>query len=162
VSGLENVKHVKVPADVVTSVHAHLRDAGASGFEGVGFWAGQVEGDTFLVRAAVVPAQWGQRSQSGVSVVVGGDELFRMNVWLHKNGLTLIAQLHSHPGDAYHSETDDDFAIMTRVGGLSIVVPNFAREPFSFDTAAIYRLAEKGQWSSLTSDEARALIHIET
>jgi hypothetical protein len=157
---LVNIRTVRVPADVLTSVHAHLREAGQMGFEGVGFWAGDLENDVFQVRAAVVPAQYGQRGAAGVSVMVNGDELFRMNVWLHKNQLQLIAQLHSHPTEAYHSDTDDDYAIMTRIGGLSIVVPNFAREPFSLNSAAIYRLAQDGSWARVSASDAHELIQI--
>jgi hypothetical protein len=162
-SGLADITRVRVPSDVVRSVHSHLREAGAAGFEGVGFWAGAAEGTAFQVQAAVVPTQFGQRGEDGVSVIIKGDELFRMNVWLHKNRLTLVAQLHSHPGAAYHSSTDDDYAIMTRLGGLSIVVPNFARQPFSLDEAAIYRLTEGvdgPEWSHLSPSEAHALIEI--
>jgi proteasome lid subunit RPN8/RPN11 len=162
VATLEGITRIRVPADILRSVHTHLRDSGASGFEGVGFWAGRTEGETFFVEAAVVPTQWGHRSSDGVAVMISGDELHRMNVWLHRNRFTIIAQLHSHPGDAYHSETDDEFSIMTRVGGLSIVVPNFAKDPFSFQTAAFYRLLKNGDWRCLDAEEASDLIHVES
>ena len=155
-----HLRRIEVPMEVVSAIHAHLREAGASGFEGVGFWAGDMAGDTFTVRAAVVPTQFGQRGAEGLSVMIHGEELFRLNVWLHKNRLTLIAQLHSHPGEAYHSDTDDTFSIMTREGGLSIVVPDFARQPFALDELAIYRLVSGGRWERLSPEEARALIHI--
>jgi proteasome lid subunit RPN8/RPN11 len=116
--------------------------------------------DVFEVRAAVVPAQIRSRTDEGVAVTVTGDELFRMNVWLHKNRCTLVAQLHSHPGSAYHSETDDGYSIMTQSGGLSIVVPNFARAPFSLRSVAVYRLDDEGEWRQLDATEAMALIKV--
>ena len=160
-AGLLDLKRVIVPREVVESIHAHLRRTGAAQCEGVGFWAGIIEGDEFVVQAALVPPQTTGHMQNGLAVVVSGDALFRMNVWLHKNEMTTVAQIHSHPGDAYHSDTDDDYAVMTRVGGLSIVIPNFAREEFSLDTAVVHRLEPDGSWKVLPAAEAKTLIHIE-
>lgn len=157
---LEMVRHIRVPGAVADEVQQWLRLAGQQSCEGVGFWAGTQEDETFDVRAAYIPRQLAGRSDDGVMVMIPGDELFRMNVWLHQQRLTLIAQVHSHPGRAYHSETDDDFAVMSRVGGLSIVVPDYARRPFSLAFAAVYRLREMGRWVPLRAREVAALIVI--
>lgn len=157
---LLKVTRIDVPRDVVEAVQQHLREAGEASCEGVAFWAGELAGDHFSVRAALVPAQIRSRTEDGVSVLVTGEELFRMNVWLHKNKLMLVAQLHSHPSDAYHSETDDEYSIMTQAGGLSIVVPDFARAPFSLKSAAVYRLDAEGRWVELQEREASDLIKV--
>jgi len=83
-----------------------------------------------------------------------------MNVILHKHGWNLIAQVHSHPGEAYHSDTDDDLAVINQLGGLSIVVPDFAREDFSLETAAVYRRVPDNAWLELSPVEAKSLIEI--
>lgn len=158
--GMLGVSEIRVPRDVIEAVQQHLREAGVAQCEGVAFWAGQLAADVFEVQAALVPAQIQTRSEDGVAVTITGDELFRMNVWLHKNSMTVVAQVHSHPGEAYHSETDDDFSIMTQGGGLSIVVPDFARGPFALETAAVYRLDARGKWRELSPNELTALIKI--
>ena len=160
-SDLLGVRRVVVPRDVIDSIHAHLRLTGAAHCEGVGFWAGRLAEDEFIVEAAIVPPQTTGHMENGLAVVVSGDALFRMNVWLHENHMTTIAQIHSHPGDAYHSDTDNDYAIMTRTGGLSIVVPNFAREDFSLRTVVVHRLEPDGSWKVLSERDARELIQIE-
>jgi proteasome lid subunit RPN8/RPN11 len=160
-SDLLGVRHVVVPRDVIDSIHAHLRLTGAAHCEGVGFWAGRLFGEDFVVEAAIVPPQTTGHMENGLAVVVSGDALFRMNVWLHENHMTTIAQVHSHPGDAYHSDTDNDYAIMTRTGGLSIVVPNFARDEFSLDIVVVHRLEPDGSWKVLSERDARDLIQIE-
>jgi hypothetical protein len=75
--------------------------------------------------------------------------------------LALIAQIHSHPGRAYHSSTDDQYAVATTVGCLSLVVPNFATAPFAVDRVASYRLDASGTWRSLSSSEAARIISVE-
>lgn len=159
-SGLSHIRRIVVPRQVSSQVHDYLRARGAEGHEGVGFWAGSACGDRFDVSAALIPDQLSERSKHGLMVVVTGDALFRMNVWLHRNHLTLIAQLHSHPGAAYHSDTDDNLAVVTQVGALSIVVPDYARGPLALDAAAVYRLDASGRWKRLQTVETMALITV--
>jgi Prokaryotic homologs of the JAB domain len=159
--GLAHIKKVIVPASCVEEAHSHLRRVGHEGYEGFALWAGESEGDTFLVRANIIPEQRGLRSDLGVCVVVGGDELHRINVWLYEHGLTLIAQLHSHPDEAYHSETDDTYPIATTTGSLSLVIPDFARDPFSLANCAVYRLLPPSGWVELSQDGASSLIVLE-
>jgi proteasome lid subunit RPN8/RPN11 len=39
----------------------------------------------------------------------------------------IVAQIHTHPGRAYHSKVDAEWAIVRHVGALSLVVPRFAK-----------------------------------
>ncbi len=158
--GLSHIHHVSVPRSLAIRAHAHLRDAGQHGSEGFALWAGTPNGNTFRVLETIIPAQSGLRMAYGVCVTVAGDELHRINLWLYQHKMTLIAQLHSHPDEAYHSETDDTFPIATTVGSFSIVIPNFARDLFALDHCAIYRLTVGG-WLSLSSADAQRLLIIE-
>lgn len=157
-SGLAHVKKVIVPSSCVEESHSHLRRVGEAGFEGFALWAGELDGDIFSVCTSLIPHQHGLRSDLGVCVVVGGDELHRINVWLYEHGMTLIAQLHSHPEEAYHSITDDTYPIATSTGSVSIVIPNFARAPFSLANCAVYRLLPPRGWVELSRSEADELI----
>ena len=58
-------------------------------------------------------------------------------------------QVHSHPADAYHSETDDNYPIATLDGSLSIVLPFFGRDGWESSNIAAYRLGPNG-WVELT------------
>lgn len=117
---------------------------GAKGFEMFVFWSGVFAGDgRFLVHSAHVPRQTATRSRDGLTVRVEGEALHRLNVWLYEHTQILAAQVHAHPTDAYHSETDDTFPIVTALGGLSLVVPDFCRCDLFTDSAA-YRLTPEG------------------
>lgn len=138
----------------------HMRSAGRQGLEGVALWAGRLEGHTVRVSKTMIPKQTALGSSSGLLYLVEGDELHRLTVELYRNRLTLIAQLHSHPGEAYQSDTDDEFPIATTEGSLSIVVPNFARGPLDPSSWAVYRL-QPGGWIRLHERNASDLICIE-
>jgi hypothetical protein len=158
--GFLGIRSVHAPLPLVLEVQTHLRSMGERGLEGFALWAGLAEGNTFIVRHTVIPAQTGLITDTGVCVTVDGKELHRINVWLFRHGLTLIAQLHSHPTEAYHSETDDMFPIVTTVGGLSLVIPDFASRPFSLEDCAVYRLTAKRGWVLLPTNDVLNLIRI--
>lgn len=159
-TGLADVRTVSVPRGAVTTVHDHLRAVGKDGYEGLGLWVGVKQGTHFAVRGAFIPAQRHIRTADGVCVVLGADDLHQVNVQLFKNKLTLLAQIHSHPSRAYHSTTDDENAIATAVGCLSLVVPDFATAPFDLGRTAAYRLDGAGRWIALDRSDLSRLVTI--
>jgi hypothetical protein len=159
-TGFLDITAIRVPLKLAQEAHAHLQHVGRDGLEGFALWAGVRDSSTFNVRQTIIPEQIGMRTAEGVSVAVDAQELHRLNVWLYERQLSLVAQLHSHPSTAYHSDTDDAFPIATTIGCVSLVIPNFAREPFSLAHCAVYRLLPRRGWVNLTVAEVRHLIHI--
>jgi hypothetical protein len=64
------------------------------------------------------------------------------------------AQIHTHPGMAFHSATDDQFPVVSQPGFISIVIPNFAMGTVSFDDAWVGRLEANGRWRAIAVDTA--------
>ncbi|HYK95431.1 MAG TPA: hypothetical protein VE011_06155 [Candidatus Dormibacteraeota bacterium] len=139
------IERLRVPSAVLTSSEQALREAGRSGLELFVLWTGIRHGELFEVQSRHVPPQSSYRSQDGCSVRVGSEALYELNVWLYEHGEALGVQIHSHPTDAYHSETDDAFPIVTTEGALSVVVADFGRFGILDQSTAIYRL-EDGRW----------------
>lgn len=158
--GFLALERVIVPSSLADYANQHLRRVGLQGYEGFALWAGKQEGSLFTVTECIIPVQSGMRYEDGVCVRVDGDELFRINVHLYRSGLQLIAQLHSHPTDAYHSETDDTFPIATTAGALSLVIPDFAARPFELSRCAVYRLIPSLGWVGLSPAEVARLVQI--
>lgn len=157
---LETVSRFVVPLHVVSVTDSGLRAAGLTHSECFVLWSGIKEQDTFRVRTAHVPRQTAYHFSDGLCVRVEGDELHRLNVWLFQHGEQLAVQVHSHPTEAYHSETDDMFPIVTVRGGLSIVVPDFANAGVLGDGVAYYRLGLSG-WDELSPAEAKQIVFFE-
>jgi hypothetical protein len=145
---LEHIERFAVPADVVADTERSLSQAGREGYELFVLWSGIQSGPLFRVQTAHVPKQTSYRRKSGLCVRVEGDALHKLNAWLFEHGETLAAQVHAHPTDAYHSETDDTYPIVTTLGGLSLVIPDFCRAGL-FPESAAYRLAVDG-WHAET------------
>jgi len=160
-SRLSEIEQVIVPRTVVTEMQRFLRSMGEQRHEGVVLWAGQPEGGVFQVTNLLIPRQRATRTTEGVCASVDGDEMYRINAELLRAELRLIAQIHSHPTDAYHSETDDEHALVRTMGCLSLVIPDFAARPFSLADTAVFRLDRAGAWQELDKRAVASLIRIE-
>lgn len=158
---LSAVKKVLVPSRCIDETLATLSAAGEFGAEAFALWAGRQESEYFRVNQTLIPRQQAYRLPTGVCVSVAGEELHRINVWLHESNLRLIAQIHSHPTDAYHSDTDDTYPLVATVGAFSIVVPDFGKYGFVWDRMAFYRLSPQATWEELSRTDINSIFVIE-
>jgi proteasome lid subunit RPN8/RPN11 len=158
---LDTIRSIFIDRGVITTTLRVLQQFGGHGCEGLVLWVGEVTQDQARVTQAFVPDQRPVKSEEGVGYFVDGATLFELNRKLADTGLRLIAQVHSHPGEAYHSAADDRYAIVTADGGLSLVVPDFGRAPADPTSWAVYRLM-KGSWHELDVEQTRALLNIGT
>jgi proteasome lid subunit RPN8/RPN11 len=74
--------------------------------------------------------------------------------YLRLNRLKTVAQIHSHPGPAFHSEADNRWAIVRHRGALSLVLPHFASTVTAanfFQQAMIYELSSTDEWEHVSS-----------
>ena len=76
--------------------------------------------------------------------------------WMHRLWMSLSeqkrcvrAQVHTHPKQAFHSETDDAYPAVNAAGFVSIVVPHYARPPISTDEIHVSVLEASG-WRRTT------------
>lgn len=158
--GLDEIKKLIIPRVCIEHVYVHLLECGQKRVEGVALMAGLKMDTVFQVTHSIIPAQKGYALEDGLIYSVGGEELHRINLWLYEEKLTLAAQIHSHPGRAYHSETDDRYPIVTVLGGTSIVVPDFGAGEISKRKWAVYRLAGPLNWRELKPEEIEKFIEI--
>lgn len=156
-SSLESIVRFVVPLAIVETTDMHLRDAGKHRCECFVLWTGVREGDSFHIQTVHLPKQTAYRFEDGLCVRVDGAELHRLNVWLFDHGEELAVQVHSHPTDAFHSDTDDTFPIVTMRGGLSIVVPDFAVAGLRGRGTACYRLSAS-RWEELSEKQTDELL----
>lgn len=75
----------------------------------------------------------------------------------------ILAQIHTHPGRAFHSKADAAWAIVKHVGALSLVLPNFAAtttvENF-MEEVMIYEYSASAEWVLTPNDGAHCRLEI--
>lgn len=74
--------------------------------------------------------------------------------WLElaERGRGVRVQVHTHPGKAGHSATDDAFPIVHAVGFLSLVIPDFGLGPAGLDRTYLAEMGPSGRWRQLAPD----------
>lgn len=147
---LTTVKRFTIPRTIVTHTEENLRRAGRQRLELFVLWSGIVEGDLFVVRSAHIPPQTSYQLETGLMVRVEGEALHHLNTWLFDHSETLAIQVHAHPTEAFHSDTDDTYPIVTADGSISIVAADFCRWGIFSDTSAVYRLS-RHRWREVRS-----------
>jgi Prokaryotic homologs of the JAB domain len=154
------ISRITVERSLLAEMLRGMQQLGQHGCELLVLWLGDIDANGYAtVRNAFVPKQKPIAGEDGVGYFVTGETLFHLNRGLSETGLRLIAQVHSHPTVAYHSEADDRYAIVTADGGLSLVVPNFGHAAVDPATWAVYRLRHK-QWQELSEPEVQQLFSV--
>jgi hypothetical protein len=133
--------------DIVRKTFSSLRECGRGQSECAVYWIGPSEFN--LVNGVEHPIH--RRSPFGYEI----DDLWLTHFWkrLAASKHSVKAQIHTHPGEAFHSATDDNWPIVSQEGFLSIVIPHFATGDISLKNAWAGRLRGDGVWCLLGSPE---------
>jgi len=67
--------------------------------------------------------------------------------------LQVVAQVHTHPGQAYHSDGDVEGARIRYPGYTSLVLPDYGRHLPSLAGAATYLWQKPHGWMELSADD---------
>ena len=155
-----SIREFVIPSGICDETDRALRKAGLDRNEHFVLWSGVFDEDRFLARTLHNPRQTAYRFETGLCVRVEADELNRLNRWLYEHGERLAVQIHSHPTEAFHSDTDDAYPMVTTLGGLSLVVPDFCRLGVRGPETALYRLAPDG-WEEVSRENSHKLLRME-
>jgi len=133
------------PSAVVGHTLTHLQEGGHRGCECVVLWLGRRDGDRIIVQEAYRPIHTAEADIFWIA----SEGMDALKSYLRQKRYMVAAQVHSHPGQAFHSAADDRWAIVRHHGALSLVLPAFALQttPASFlQEAKVYQLAADDEW----------------
>jgi hypothetical protein len=154
---LAKIRRFAVSTSVLDIMRQHLLHHGAEGNEGALCWAGTVIDDMALVTTALLFCDaecWG-----GIHVSSAHTGLLYAHC--HARGLTLLAQVHSHPFGAFHSPVDERSPHSAELGFLSIVVPNFGACDYErFADWCIFEQVAYENWREWDPEERCHRIHL--
>lgn len=135
-----------IPSTVLEDTLRRLKAGGVAGEERMIAWLGRDAGTgAGRVRDAYEPEQHCRRDQFYIPPA----SMVALMLTLGRTRSKIVAQIHTHPGKAYHSEADAAWAIIRHRGALSLVLPQFATTTTvsSFlDEVKTYERAADGEW----------------
>lgn len=121
-----------------------LAPANARQHEGVAFLLGRTDGTTALCAQAVRP----RAATTLGSFHVDAHAMARVVELADTHDLQIIGQVHTHPGDAFHSDGDEDGANIRFEGFVSVVIPDYGASLPDLTGAAAY-VFMAGAWRPL-------------
>lgn len=151
---------VQIEKSVLARTARHLRKAAMYGVEGICYWAAEWQGNYWNVTTVVRPKPI---MATAMRVDVSAEENMRIETELPSD-TTIIAQVHSHLGPAFHSDEDERYPFSLEPGFLSIVVPygasrygasSLGEGPVDF---RVFELEAYPRWREWTDDEIRRRI----
>lgn len=77
-----------------------------------------------------------------------------------KRNLTVIADIHVHPGSSQQSESDRDNPMISRDGHLALILPRFAKGYIPRKDIGIYRYRGGKRWRTVLPSDRRSFFHI--
>lgn len=142
---------------VIQASEQYLKGGRWSAHEKVVYWAGVKRSDVWVVTTVIRPkahTTWGSfktSTNTNAEVVA----------FLSDAGLSLLGQVHTHPGKFVdHSEGDDEGAFMRTENYISIVVPNYGRQGMlPLGRCGVHRY-ERGRFRRLLGAELETAICI--
>lgn len=146
-----------LPHHVLGDTHTAFRPSCQARVEAAVLWAGVVAAEMAIVTTLVMPALY----QTSGNYTMRRESLRRMGRLLNRQGLTVLAQVHTHPGEwVGHSRYDDAHAYSQRDGALSLVWPHYgASLPHTLGGIGVHE-RRTGRWIQLQPDEACKRVRI--
>ena len=74
--------------------------------------------------------------------------------------LSVVADIHVHPGDAAQSESDRDHPMISSAGHLALILPRFASGRIRRVSIGIYRYMGSKRWMTISPQRRWAFFHI--
>jgi hypothetical protein len=96
---------------------------------------------------------------SGVCIL-HGDTFSRLWSICRGRHLTVVADVHTHPGSATQSFADQTNPMIARTGHIAIIVPNLARPPVAPSTLGLYQYRGGHEWTSHGGRGSQRFFHV--
>lgn len=134
-------ERLQVPAAVLRETFAELRRCGASRRECQVLWIGPWS-EPQTVTSIVHPTH----HANGVGFELDSGWLTAFWQELARAAFGVRVQIHTHPGRAFHSATDDAWPLIHTPGFLSLVIPRFAMGDVGLSGAYLTEIGQDGHW----------------
>lgn len=94
--------------------------------------------------------------------IVRFDGRFFAALWdiCKERDLSVVADVHTHPGSSEQSGSDQNHPMVSRSGHLALIVPHFAAAPVYRREVGVYRYKGDKRWHTVPPDERRRFFFI--
>jgi len=73
--------------------------------------------------------------------------------------LSVVADIHTHPGTAFQSEADRTNPMVAQPGHIAIIVPGFAASPVGYEDLCIHEYQGEHRWAERSHRRCRRFVY---
>ena len=144
-----NIIRYHIPHSILSDTLSHLRKIGYDYKEGVAYWSGILNKYEAIVTRVIFADNYPEFQNEEYFARVSLDTAFKIGNEMHDKNEILLAQIHTHPREAFHSFIDDTHPISHRIGFVSIVIPDFAQNVNLLSECMILEYLGMAMWNEL-------------
>jgi hypothetical protein len=148
-----HISVLHIPQNVLNETLKYLRAHGNEGKECIVFWSGRLLSQN---KGCITFCIYPNQQASAIGAEVNLLESAKIHLLLYKRQEFLFAQVHTHPGEAFHSFTDNYYPLTDKPGFFSIVVPYYCATGLkNLSKCAVYEYKGEGAWRKLDKKEIK-------
>ncbi|MEH0292493.1 hypothetical protein V6R98_09820 [Agrobacterium sp. CCNWLW71] len=137
---------IRCAPGIWNQVLGELERRGGDRHEAGAFLLGMISGDKRCILSAVYYDDLDPAAYDSGVCILHGDAFSRLWAICRSRGLTVVADVHTHPGEAGQSGSDRTNPMVARAGHVALIVPNFARSPVRMSEVGVYQYLGDHQW----------------
>lgn len=137
---------------------AELHRRGRNRHESGAFLLGSIDGRRRQVEDVVFYDELDRHAYASGVCILEADSF--ETLWGHcrTTGLSVVADIHTHPGAAGQSRSDRENPMVARAGHLALIAPGFARGAIWRHQLGVYRYTGAHQWTDFSGWKARSIL----
>jgi proteasome lid subunit RPN8/RPN11 len=147
------------------SLWQHLLDGLRARGEGVheagAFLLGTESNGKRRVRSVVFYDELDPRAYDSGVCVLHGDAFAKLWGLCREKGLSVVGDIHTHPGSAHQSGADRTNPMIARPGHIALIVARFAKAPVHMAALGLYQYLGGHRWNDFSGAKAERHFRID-
>jgi len=154
-------KHrITCPRVLWRRVLQELERRGEKSHEAGGFLLGAERASRLTVTGVVFYDELDAGAYDTGVCVLHADAFAKLWSICRERGLTVVADVHTHPGLAFQSSLDRTNPMIARLGHIAIIVPDLAAQPVTHARLGIYEYRGGHQWTNHSGTAADKFFYV--
>lgn len=148
------------PKRLWRSLVQELDRRGGRKHEAGAFLLGNISGERRSASAVVFYDDLDPKSYASGVCILDGNAFGRLWAICRERKLTVVADVHTHPAQAFQSISDRTNPMVAQAGHVAIILPDFAQAPIDLSKVGVFQYRGSHLWTDRSPTVDRHFLHI--
>ena len=151
---------LEVPAALWAALMAHLREQGAGVRESGAFLLGRKTDAGRIVQRFVPYEHLQHDAFSNDYVSLKADSFAKLWEVCRATDMTVVADVHTHPGAAWQSHSDRTNPMIARAGHVAVILPDYAQSPVDLSRIGVFEYRGAHAWDDRSPARGQRFLNL--